>query len=84
MQVWTFLLTVREGEVVSYSEVAKRIGKPRATRAVASAVARNRVGVLGPCHRVLRANGDLGGYRWGPERKRALLDGERARKAAKR
>jgi AraC family transcriptional regulator of adaptative response/methylated-DNA-[protein]-cysteine methyltransferase len=80
MKVWQFLLSVREGDVLSYSELAEKIGKPKAARAVASACARNRIGVLIPCHRVLRGDGGLGGYRWGLERKRALLDAERARR----
>lgn len=78
MKVWQFLLSVREGEVLSYGELAKKIGKPKAFRAVATACGKNRIGVLIPCHRVLRGDGSLGGYRWGLERKRALLDAERA------
>lgn len=81
LSVWQFLLSVREGEVLSYGELAERLGQPSAVRAVASACAANRVGVLVPCHRVLRANGELGGYRWGLERKRTLLDVERRRSA---
>jgi AraC family transcriptional regulator of adaptative response/methylated-DNA-[protein]-cysteine methyltransferase len=80
MKVWRFLLSVSEGEVISYGELAARIEKPKAVRAVASACAANRIGVLVPCHRVLRGDGGLGGYRWGLERKRALLDAERSRK----
>ena len=81
MQVWRFLLSVREGDVVSYGELAKGIDKPKAVRAAASACGANRIGVLIPCHRVLRGDGSIGGYRWGVERKRALLDGERTRNA---
>lgn len=81
IRVWRFLLSVREGEVLSYSELAEKIDKPTAARAVASACAANRIGVLVPCHRVLRSDGGLGGYRWGLARKRALLDAERSRKA---
>lgn len=77
LKVWRFLLSVREGDVLSYGEVARAIGQPNASRAVASACAANRVGVLVPCHRILRSNGALGGYRWGMDRKRALLDLER-------
>ena len=77
IQVWEFLLSLQGGDVASYTEVADAIGKPRAVRAVASACARNRIAVLVPCHRVLRADGSLGGYRWGNARKRALLDSER-------
>jgi len=76
MKVWQFLLSVNEGDVISYSELAARIDKPKAARAVASACAANPIGVLVPCHRVLYANGDLGGYRGGVERKRALLEAE--------
>lgn len=79
MKVWQFLLSIREGDVLSYSELAAQIDKPKAVRAVASACARNRIGVLIPCHRVLRGDGSLGGYRWGLERKRTLLDTERER-----
>jgi AraC family transcriptional regulator of adaptative response/methylated-DNA-[protein]-cysteine methyltransferase len=78
VRVWRFLLSVRAGEVVSYSELAAAVGAPRAVRAAASACAANRLAVLIPCHRALRADGGLGGYRWGLERKRALLDAERA------
>lgn len=81
MQVWQFLLSIREGDVLSYSEVAARIDRPKAVRAVGSACAKNAIGVLIPCHRVLRGDGSLGGYRWGLERKRALLDAERERKS---
>jgi AraC family transcriptional regulator of adaptative response/methylated-DNA-[protein]-cysteine methyltransferase len=81
IRVWRFLLSVREGDAVSYSEVAQGIGAPKAVRAAASACAANRIAVLVPCHRVLRGDGGLGGYRWGVERKRALLDVERKRRA---
>lgn len=83
MKVWKFLTSVREGDVLSYGEVATRIDKPTAIRAVASACAQNRIGVLIPCHRVLRADGGLGGYRWGIERKQALLDTEKRLVAAR-
>jgi AraC family transcriptional regulator of adaptative response/methylated-DNA-[protein]-cysteine methyltransferase len=78
VRVWRFLLSVKAGDVVSYSEVAAGVGAPRAVRAAASACAANRLAVLIPCHRALRADGGLGGYRWGLDRKRALLDAERA------
>ena len=77
IKVWRFLLSIQNGDVLSYSEVAANIDKPKAVRAVASACAKNRIGVLIPCHRVLRSDGSLGGYRWGLERKRTLLDMER-------
>lgn len=78
MKVWDYLLKIPSGELRSYTEVAAAIGHPNAVRAVASACAANRVGVLVPCHRVIRGDGGLGGYRWGLERKRALIDAERA------
>jgi AraC family transcriptional regulator of adaptative response/methylated-DNA-[protein]-cysteine methyltransferase len=75
--VWEFLRTIPSGAVVSYSEVAQGIGSPKAIRAAATACASNRIGVLIPCHRVIRGTGELGGYRWGLPRKRALIDIER-------
>jgi AraC family transcriptional regulator of adaptative response/methylated-DNA-[protein]-cysteine methyltransferase len=81
IRVWRFLLQVPEGDVISYTEVAAGIGAPKAARAAASACAANRIAVLVPCHRVLRGDGSLGGYRWGLERKRALIDRERAKRA---
>ncbi len=77
MRVWNYLQSIPYGETRSYSEVAGAIGSPSATRAVASACARNPVAILIPCHRVIRGSGELGGYRWGLERKQRLLDGER-------
>jgi O-6-methylguanine DNA methyltransferase len=64
------------------TEVAQGIGAPKAVRAAASACAANKIAVLIPCHRVLRGDGGLGGYRWGIERKRALIDAERSRRAS--
>ena len=77
IRVWRFLLGVPTGKVISYKELAAGLESPRAVRAAASACAANRVAVLVPCHRVLRGDGGLGGYRWGLPRKRALLDAER-------
>ena len=77
IKVWEFLLSLKDGEVASYSEVAEGIGSPKAVRAAATACASNKIAVLVPCHRILRSNGDLGGYRWGVDRKRSLLDAER-------
>jgi AraC family transcriptional regulator, regulatory protein of adaptative response / methylated-DNA-[protein]-cysteine methyltransferase len=65
------------GETRSYSSIASAIGSPRAARAVASACANNRLAVVIPCHRVTRQGGELGGYRWGLERKKQLIDRER-------
>lgn len=74
--VWDALRQIRPGETASYAEIASRIGRPDAVRAVAGAIAANPVAVLVPCHRVIRGDGSLSGYRWGLERKRALLDRE--------
>jgi AraC family transcriptional regulator, regulatory protein of adaptative response / methylated-DNA-[protein]-cysteine methyltransferase len=76
--VWRYLQKLPYGEVRSYSEVAEAIGKPSAARAVARACASNSVALVIPCHRVVRGTGELGGYRWGVQRKRVLLDTERA------
>jgi AraC family transcriptional regulator, regulatory protein of adaptative response / methylated-DNA-[protein]-cysteine methyltransferase len=77
-RVWSYLQSIGFGETRSYSEVARAIRRPSAVRAVARACATNPVAVAIPCHRVLRSNGDLGGYRWGIERKQALLKMESA------
>ncbi|HKZ74969.1 MAG TPA: methylated-DNA--[protein]-cysteine S-methyltransferase, partial [Steroidobacteraceae bacterium] len=82
LRVWRYLQSIPAGDVQSYAEVARGIGAPRAARAVAQACATNHVAVLVPCHRVIRGTGELGGYRWGTDRKRALLDAERAGRAA--
>ena len=74
IQVWKYLLSLKQSNTVSYAELAKAIGKPTAHRAVANACGKNNIGVLIPCHQVLRSDGSLGGYRWGTERKQALLD----------
>jgi AraC family transcriptional regulator of adaptative response/methylated-DNA-[protein]-cysteine methyltransferase len=76
-RVWQELQRIPAGETASYREVARRIGKPKAVRAVANACASNPVALVIPCHRVIRANGELGGYGWGPKRKQALLARER-------
>ncbi|EXI77587.1 MAG: Regulatory protein of adaptative response [Candidatus Accumulibacter appositus] len=73
IKVWQALLAIAPGGVISYGELAKRIDHPRAQRAVGSALARNRIAVLIPCHRVIRENGDIGSYRWGGDRKQVLL-----------
>jgi AraC family transcriptional regulator of adaptative response/methylated-DNA-[protein]-cysteine methyltransferase len=77
LRVWEELRRVPYGETRSYGEIAAAIGKPRAVRAVASACARNRAAIVVPCHRVVRNDGAIGGYRWGASRKRALLTRER-------
>lgn len=75
-RVWAALRAVPVGETTTYGEVARCIGEPRAARAVAGACAANPLAVAIPCHRVLSSNGSLSGYRWGPDRKQALLDRE--------
>ncbi len=75
-RVWNALRQVPAGTTLSYSQLARRIGLPQGARAVAGAVAANPVAILVPCHRVVRSDGAVGGYRWGLERKRALLASE--------
>jgi len=77
-KVWRELQKIPFGETRSYGEIANAIGSPKAVRAVASACANNRVAVVVPCHRVVRLDGEPGGYRWGLERKKRLLEKERA------
>ncbi|SDS10986.1 AraC family transcriptional regulator, regulatory protein of adaptative response / methylated-DNA-[protein]-cysteine methyltransferase [Halopseudomonas sabulinigri] len=76
--VWEELQQVSNGHTISYSDLAGRLGKPKATRAVASACAANPLAIVVPCHRVLRSDGDISGYRWGVARKRELLRREAA------
>lgn len=82
IKVWEALLAIPSGEVTTYSALAARIGAPRATRAVGTAVGRNPLALLIPCHRALRKSGALGGYHWGLGVKRALLAREAARAEA--
>jgi len=77
-RVWTALRKIPAGKTATYTEIAKRIGRPKAVRAVAAACADNPVAVAIPCHRVVRLDGNLAGYRWGIARQRALLDKEAA------
>lgn len=77
-RVWQALMRIPAGETRSYAALADELGLPRGARAVARACAGNRVAVLVPCHRVVRGDGSLGGYRWGLPRKQALLQAERA------
>ena len=78
LRVWQALRAIPRGETRTYSQLAREMGIPKSTRAVARACATNRVSVLVPCHRVVGASGSLTGYRWGVERKRQLLEAERA------
>ncbi|MCZ6764309.1 MAG: methylated-DNA--[protein]-cysteine S-methyltransferase [Alphaproteobacteria bacterium] len=78
LKVWGALLRIPAGQVTSYGDLASHLGMPRATRAVASAVGRNAIAWIIPCHRVLRANGAISGYRWGVRPKRLMLAWEAA------
>lgn len=78
LRVWQALRQIPRGQTRSYSELARQLGDTKATRAVARACATNRVALLVPCHRVVGASGSLTGYRWGVDRKRKLLDAEKA------
>ena len=81
IKVWEALLSVAPGEVVSYSQLAQMAGAPKAWRAVGSAIGKNNIAFLIPCHRVIRETGEISNYRWGVERKTALLAWEAARAA---
>lgn len=82
IKVWEALLSVPTGAVTTYSEIARAVGRPKAARAVGTAVGRNPVSWLIPCHRALRKSGELGGYHWGLPVKRAMLAWEAARAEA--
>ena len=77
-RVWQALMRVPAGQTLSYAQQAASLGRPTAARAVARACAQNRLAVIVPCHRIVRGDGSLGGYRWGLPRKAALLESERA------
>jgi len=77
-RVWRALRKIPLGKTASYTEIAAALGQPKAVRAVAQACAANKLALIVPCHRVIRSDGELGGYRWGLERKQALLARERA------
>lgn len=79
LQVWNALLRIPEGTAVTYGDVARAIGRPGAARAVGQAVGANPIAMIIPCHRVLRSGGEFGHYRWGDERKMAMLGWESAR-----
>ena len=83
VRVWETLLKIPMGRAVSYTDIARHIGKPSASRAVGSAVGRNPLSFVVPCHRVMRGDGSLGGYHWGLTRKRALIGWETGRVAAR-
>ncbi|MFD0738844.1 bifunctional transcriptional activator/DNA repair enzyme AdaA [Lysobacter koreensis] len=77
-KVWDALMRIPAGQTRSYAQLAAQLGQPRAARAVASACAHNRVAIVVPCHRVIRGDGSLGGYRWGLPLKQQVLERERA------
>ena len=77
-RVWAALSAIPSGKTATYKEIAQAIGRPSAVRAVAQACAKNPLAVAIPCHRVVRTDGDLSGYRWGVERKRELIAREAA------
>jgi AraC family transcriptional regulator, regulatory protein of adaptative response / methylated-DNA-[protein]-cysteine methyltransferase len=81
VRVWETLLKIPMGRAVSYNDIARHLGQPTASRAVGSAVGRNPISFVVPCHRVLRGDGSLGGYHWGLTRKRALIGWETGRVA---
>lgn len=76
LRVWEALQTIPYGQTVSYADIAKQIGQPKAVRAVGNAVGNNPITIVVPCHRVVRTGGGLGGYAWGIERKKWLLTHE--------
>ena len=76
IKVWRALLEIPFGNTSTYSDIAKAINNPRALRAVGTAIGRNPVAILVPCHRVLRSDGGIGGYYWGIEKKKILLEWE--------
>jgi AraC family transcriptional regulator of adaptative response/methylated-DNA-[protein]-cysteine methyltransferase len=80
VKVWRALLEIPPGALATYEDIARSIGSPGAARAVGTAIGRNPVAFLIPCHRVIRGTGALGGYRWGPERKRAMIAWEATRR----
>lgn len=77
--VWSALLNIAPAKTATYSDIAAATGRPTAVRAVASAIGRNPISFIVPCHRILRRDGSLGGYRWGLDVKRALLARERVK-----
>jgi AraC family transcriptional regulator of adaptative response/methylated-DNA-[protein]-cysteine methyltransferase len=79
LQVWQALLNIPSGHVTTYSDIAQAVGNPKAVRAVGTAVGRNPISWIIPCHRALRKSGGLGGYHWGLPVKRAMLAWEGAR-----
>ncbi|MDX2080468.1 MAG: methylated-DNA--[protein]-cysteine S-methyltransferase [Terrimicrobiaceae bacterium] len=82
VRVWEALMEIPTGKLTTYKAIAAQVGAPSASRAVGGAVGENPIAILIPCHRVIATSGDLGGYRWGLERKRTLLAAERESQSA--
>ena len=76
IKVWQSLLQIPTGKICAYEDIAKEIGQPNAYRAAGNAISNNKIAYFIPCHRVIRKNGELGGYRWGVDKKIALLKSE--------
>jgi len=77
IDVWKILLKIPKGTLISYSEIAHRLGTPKASRAVGNAVSKNLIAVVIPCHRVIRKSGEIGNYKWGIKRKSDIINWER-------
>ena len=80
--IWAALCQIPKGETITYEDVARRAGKPKAIRAAASAVARNKISLRVPCHRVVPKSGGVGNYRWGSARKQRILNYEQGKQSA--
>lgn len=78
LSVWEELLKIPEGQTVSYQDIATKLGKPKASRAIGNAVGANPIAIIVPCHRVIHTSGKVTGYRWGKERKLSLLTSEKS------
>lgn len=81
LSIWKALQQIPVGETTTYAKIAEAIGRPKAVRAVGTAIGANPIGFLIPCHRVIRTDGSLGGFRWGLECKKAMLEWERTSKS---
>ena len=81
LRTWQAVSTINTGQTASYGDIACMLGIPRASRAVASAIARNHIACFIPCHRIIRSNGSLGGYRWSAARKQKILEYEKQQEA---